>query len=517
MVLLDYILGLDIGTTHLKAGIFTVRGQPVAAKLTSTPTLSLGEGRAVYEPKELWDRVSGLLKDITDKLEPNSKIHSVAVASMGEAGLLVDSQGEPLTPIIAWYDSRGKDMVANWVQSFGAERTLSITGLSPDYLYSLMKILWLKKHEPESIARAHKWLCMMDYIIYKLTGEFATDYSIASRTMLFDINRRDWSKEIAEFAQLDVELLPKAYPGGTVVGQVTELAARSTGLSPGVPVCTGGHDHICGAFAAGVFEPGRALDSLGTAESLVAAYREIPLLDPQVVRGFGVGCHVVGDAYYLLGGINAAGLSVEWFRNEFGGVEQSIADAEGVSIYDILVEEARQSPVGAKGLMFIPHMRGAGPADPDPRSRAAFLGIRDYHERKDCLRAILEGLACEFAFTLRDAEDTLGLAVSRIRAIGGGTKNQLWMEIKASVLNMPIEIPAVQESTLLGAALLGGLGAGVYRDEHEALSETYRVLYTYEPDPDVVNQYEGVYQVYCRILPLVRQISHTISGCSTKH
>ncbi|NLY51640.1 MAG: carbohydrate kinase [Firmicutes bacterium] len=508
---MEYLLGLDIGTTHLKAGLFTLQGEAAAVKLASTPSRDLGGGRAVYDPEELWGRVSGLLREITGMLQPEDRILSIGIASMGEAGLLLDAEGKPLTPIIAWYDSRGEE-VAGWIDSFGAGRILEITGLSPDYIYSLLKLLWLKTNEPETVSRAKKWLCMMDYIIYRLTGEFATDYSIATRTMLFDINRKAWSEEIAQAAGLDLDLMPKAYPGGTVVGQVTESASQSTGLERGVPVCTGGHDHLCGAFAVGVFEPGKVLDSMGTAESLVAAYSKIPRLTPDVIKGFGVGCHVVKDAYYLLGGIHASGLCVEWFRREFSSPEQSLAEERGVSIYDILVEAADKSPVGAQGLMFIPHLRGAGPSDTNPHSRAAFLGIREYHERKDHVRAILEGLACEFAYTLRSSQDILGLDVSKIQAIGGGTKNRLWMEIKAAVLNMPIEIPAVQESTLLGAALLGGLGAGVYRDEYEALSETYRVLYTYEPDPKLVEQYRDLYEAYCRVLPLAGEISRVIAS-----
>lgn len=507
---MGYLLSLDIGTTHLKGGAFTVKGEPVVVKLVGTPVADLGEGRAIYHPDVLWESVSGLLRQVTGELPPGAKILAIAVASMGEAGLLVDVKGEPLTPIIAWYDSRGREVVNDWVYSFGAERTFSISGLSPDYIYSLMKLLWIKRWEPELLSRAHKWLCMMDYIIYKLTGEFATDYSIASRTMVFDIHGRDWSREIAEFAELDIELFPRAYQGGTVVGRVTDKASSSTGLAKGVPVCTGGHDHICGAFAAGVFAPGKALDSLGTAESLVLAFSEVPAVNLETVRGFGLGCHVVGNAYYLLGGINSSGLSIEWFRHEFGYKEQWLAKERNVSIYDVLIEEARKSSVGAGGLMFIPHMRGAGPPNPDPHSRAAFLGMRDYHQRKDCLRAILEGLALEFASVLDGSEEVLGLTVPKLLAIGGGTKNQLLMEIKAAVLGRPIEIPLVQESTLLGAALLGGLGVGVYRDEYDALSSTYQVSCTYEPDPVLTREYASIYAVYCQVMPLARQINRLI-------
>ncbi|NLA58294.1 MAG: hypothetical protein GX855_05280 [Firmicutes bacterium] len=509
---MEYLLGLDLGTTHLKAGLFTLQGEAAAVKLARTPARDLGEGRAVYDPEELWGRVSGLLREITAMLQPQDEILSIGIASMGEAGLLLDDGGQPLTPIIAWYDSRGKEVADGWMESFGGCRIRRITGLSPDYIYSLMKLLWLKIHEPQVLCKAKKWLCMMDYIIYRLTGEFATDYSIATRTMLFDINRKAWSEEIAQAAGLDLELMPEAYPGGTVVGQVTDPASQSTGVKQGVPVCTGGHDHLCGALAVGVFQPGKVLDSMGTAESLVAAYPKVPRLTFDVVKGFNVGCHVVDSAYYLLGGIHASGLCVEWFRREFSSPEQSLAEARGVSIYDILVEEAYKSPVGAQGLMFVPHLRGPGPADTNPHSQAAFLGIREYHTRKDHVRAILEGLACEFAYTLQSAEEILDLEISKIQAIGGGTKNRLWMEIKAAVLNLPIEVPAVQESTLLGAALLGGLGAGVYRDEHEALSETYRVLYTYEPDPELVRQYAELYEAYCRILPLAGEISSVIAS-----
>ena len=504
---MEYLIGLDIGTTHLKGGAFTITGEPVVVKLTGTPVLDLGEGRAVYDPDVLWESVSGLLRQVTNELPPGAKVLAIAVASMGEAGLLLDAKGEPLTPIIAWHDSRGREMVNDWIHSFGAERVFSISGLSPDYIYSLMKLLWLKRWEPELLVKAHKWLCMMDYIIYRLTGEFATDYSIASRTMLFDIHRRDWSPEVAEFAELDINLFPTAYQGGTVVGEVTGMASSSTGLAKGVPVCTGGHDHICGAFATGVFEPGRALDSLGTAESLVMAYSEIPELNLETAKGFGLGCHVVGNSYYLLGGINSSGLSIEWFKNEFGVKEQWLAKDRGVSIYDVLVEAARESPVGARDLMFIPHMRGAGPPSPDPHSRASFLGIGDYHQRKDCLRAVLEGLALEFAFVLRGSEELLGFTVPKLHAIGGGTKNRLLMEIKAAVLDKPIEVPLVQESTLLGAALLGGLGVGVYDDEHDALSQTYRVLCLYEPVPHLVHKYAVLYEKYCQVMPLARQIS----------
>lgn len=510
---MEYLLGLDIGTTHLKGGAFTTDGKVAALKLVKTPVIDLGRGRAVYDPDTLWSSIRSLIRQVLAELGPNGKILSIAAASMGEAGLLIDDQGKPLTPILAWHDTRGEEVVDEWITEFGSRQTFAITGLEPGYIFSLMKLLWYKRHQPQILSKAHKWLCMMDYIIYKLSGEFATEYSVASRTMLFDIHRKNWSEEIVDFAGLDIGLLPDAHPGGKIVGYTTKAASAATGVPVGVPVCTGGHDHICGAFAVGAFGPGHGLDSLGTAESLVMAYDTMAALDMENVRsrGYSLGCHVVGGGQYLLGAVNASGLSVEWFKDEFCFQEFVIAEKQGKSIYDVLIEEANKSPIGAGGLIYVPQLRGAGPPNPDPRSRGAFLGLRDYHSRGDCLRAVFEGMAMQFGLVLTEAETALKLEIPKLQASGGGTKNRILMEIKTAVLNRPIEVPAVQESTLFGAALLGGLGIGVYRNEHDAWKRTYKVSQVYEPNQQLSNAYENVREVYAKVLPLIQKASKIIA------
>lgn len=506
---MEYLLGLDIGSTHLKAGLFTVDGRQFAVEKTGTKTHRLGEGEAIYEPVEIWKSVSALIRKLTASLAAGDRIISVAVASMGEAGLLLDANGRSLTPVISWFDSRGREMAEDWAATFGEARTFAITGLNIDYIYSLLKILWLKRHQPQVLAGAHKWLCMADFIYYKLSGEYCTDYSIASRTMVFDITNRAWSKEILEAAELESSLFPSAYRGGTQVGVVSETAAQETGLTPGTPVVTGGHDHICGAFAVGAFGPGKVLDSSGTAESVVAAFRELPTLKQELFKGFNVGCHVT-DTYYLQGGINASGLSIEWFKDEFGKSEKLAAEASGVNAYEALMTEAAESSAGAKGIIFVPHLRGAAPPYRDRHSRAAFLGIRDYHRRGDFIRAVLEGLAFEFVLMLDEMEKILDLAVSEVLVTGGGTRNHLWMEIKAAASGRTIAVPAVEEATLLGAALLGGIGAGVYRDADEAVAATHKCSKAYRPDPELSHAYRLPLETYRRIIPLAREINQRI-------
>ena len=493
---MDLLLGIDMGTTHIKVATFNVQGHLHSLEMSRTKTNSLGVGQAVYDPQEIWDCVSALLRKATRTLDPLDRILSISVASMGEAGLFLDASGQPLTPIIPWFDVRGKEAMDEWYESMRPNECFAITGLNYNYIYSLFKMLWLKKHQPEIMERAAKWLCMPDFIYYCLTGEYATDHSIASRTMLFDVRKGEWSETLLDRAGFDKTLLPPSYASGTVIGSVSRKAADVTGLSTHTMVAVGGHDHICGSFAANVIEPGRVLDSSGTAESLIAVFRELSELDTEAFSGFNVGRHVIPDLYYMQGGVDSSGISIEWFLEQFAKMS-----------YDEMIELARTSEVGAHGMFFVPHLRGSSPPVGEPYSKACFLGMRDYHTPADFLRSIHEGLCFEVAGILKIMEKALSLEFRNIHAIGGGSKNDLWMEIKSTVTNKPIEVPAVHEATLLGAALLGGVGVGVYRDHQEASRATYRSSLTYEPDPNLRERYGKLYETYHKILPLARQIS----------
>lgn len=504
---MDLLMGIDMGTTHIKVATFDLQGNLHTLEMTRTNTKALGEGRAVYNPEETWASVVALIRKTTAQLVPEDKILSISVASMGEAGLLLDQAGRPLTPIISWFDGRGKEVMDSWFAEISPEECFAITGLNKNYIYSLFKLLWLKEYQPEVYGKAKKWLCMPDYIYFRLTGEFATDYSIASRTMLFDIRKRAWSKKLLELAEIDLSLLPPAYQGGTVIEEVSSKVCELTGLSGKIPVAVGGHDHICGTLAANVIEPRKVLNSSGTAETMNAVFHDLPQLDMDTFSGFNVGCHVVPELYYLQGSADSSGISIEWFLDQFC----KTPDGKRLA-YGEMVTKAREAPPGSQGLFYIPHLRGGGPPVLAPYSKASFLGIRDYHTQSDLLRSIHEGLCCEVAGMLKTMEQVLDLEFDYIYAIGGGTKNELWMEIKSAVTNKSIEIPKVQEATLLGAALLGGVGAGVYADHLEAAQATYQFSHVYQPDPKLMEKYREVYQTYQEILPLVRKISQIIGA-----
>ena len=269
-----------------------------------------------------------------------------------------------------------------------------------------------------------------------------------------DIHKRQWSEELLAVADISKSFAnsTKASPSSAAL-QKRRRKKRPQGRYPCV---VGGHDHICGAFAAGVMEPGKVLDSMGTSESLVAAFTMVPDMDMSIMQGFNVGCHVVPGCHYIHGGVDSGGISFEWFREQF----------EDGADYAYLIQQAQNSQPGAQGMFFVPHLRGGSPSVRDPYSKAGFVGVRDFHTKADFARSIHEGLACELTQIMRTMEDVLGLEFSEIYATGGGTKNPLWMEIKCSVAGKPINIPAIRKQPFSEQRSLAvsALSYGSYRE-----------------------------------------------------
>jgi xylulokinase len=347
---------------------------------------------------------------------------------------------------------------------------------------------------------------LADFVAARLGGDHATDLSLASRTLMLNLQEKRWDERTLAEAGVDPGLLAPLVPGGMGLGRVSRSAAEITGLPETAVVASGGHDHVCGALAAGVTRPGQMLNSLGTAEALFLPL-EHPLTDPQAGReGYTQGAHVVGGGYYAFAGQYTSGASIEWLR-ELLGTKDDPAD------YDAMIAGAEVVPVGSLGVMFLPHLRLAAPPYDDPRSRAALIGLTADAGRDVVTRAVLEGLALESRSTyeplLRYPQVTPAASVV---AIGGGTRNPLLMRIKAAVTNLHHQIVEAEEATALGAAILGGLAAGVYRDVEDAVAAMRYGQHTVEPNPTDVPLYETLYQqVYRRFYPAVAPLSQAIS------
>src|SRR5215210_7749441 len=499
------LIGADVGTTNIKVVAFDRSGRAVEGASSPTPTHFPKPGRAHYDPNELWNSFAATLRQVTEKLDDPGRVASIAVASMGEAAVPLDSSGVPTYDIIAWFDGRAGPQAERLGRVAGQDRLFGLTGLSLQPIFGLCKLLWLKENEPDAYSRSATWLNVADYMAFRLCGVAATDYSLASRTLALDLHGLRWAGELLEEVGISPDLFAPLRGGGSFLGPVTSNAASATGLPESAGVAAGGHDHVCGALAVGVTHKGTMLNSLGTAEAIFLPL-ERPLTDPQVGhQGYTQGAHVAGQ-YYVFGGQYTSGASVEWIREVSGGVD-----------YDTLIAEAEEVPPGSLGAFFLPHLRLANPPYDDPASRGAFIGLSTDNTRGSLFRAVLEGLA----FDSRNSLEPLLVhsSVEKLRAIyaiGGGTQNRLLMRIKATVLDQTITVVGVEEATSLGAAILGGIAAGVYANVPSALKVLRYTETPVEPIPDQVALYDAFFsQVYQQIYPSLRAVHHAIHRLHT--
>lgn len=519
------LLGIDVGTTNWKAALFDEAGHQVALAKTSTVTHFDEEGRASYDFRELWHKVARTVAAALEQAGRTTEIAAVAVSSVAETVVPVDEAGEPLAHAIAWFDTRSLPQSQELEKALGRERIFAITGLDNNPIFSVAKIMWYRQHAPEVFARTRKWLGVADYVNWKLTGVFATDHTHASRTMALDLDKCDWSQEILDAAGLSANGFPDIYPSGTVIGRVTEAAAAETGLMAGTPVVMGGHDHLCGSLAAGVLLGDSVLDSSGTAEAIVGISQPGAAV-PKKFGGFRVGRYLDPSRYATWGGVISSGASVDWAMDRFaslaawhpagGGLDgPSPAERDRGKVclslkYDEAMAEAEKTPPGARGLLFLPHLRGCGAPYWEPRSRGALIGLRSTHTQPELMRAVIEGLCFEVRQIVDLMESVAGCKIRKLHTVGGGAHSAFWQQVKADVTGRTVEVPRVEEATLAGAALLAGIGIGIYRDMLDASLRTYEAKTQFEPRPEAQELYAGLYDLYKQVYPALLRLNTTL-------
>jgi xylulokinase len=484
------LLGIDIGTTNLKTIIFDPSGGVVAQASRPTPTHHGRPGWAHYDPAETWQTIVGLIRAVVAQVAEPQRVISVAVTSYGETGVPLDAHGEPTYDAIAWFDDRTAPQ-ASWLAStIGADALFRVTGVALQPILGLCKLLWLRDNEPAVFARTQRWLNMADYITYRLCGVAATDYSLASRMLCMDLQGRCWAADLLKATGISPTLLAPLLPGGTLLGTLLPAVAKQTGLPRQIAVAVGGHDHVCGALALGVTKPGDLLNSIGTAEAIFIPMTQ-PILDPTYGRqGYTQGVHLAGG-YYSFGGLYTSGAAVDWFRHSFaGGADHAT-----------LIAEAATVAAGSNGAFFLPHLRQSSPPHLDLAARGAFINLHADMGRGTLFRALLEGLAYEMRYSLEPLLRYGGFErAGTIYVAGGGAYNALYSQIKASVLNHPLTVVGMKESTARGAALLGGLGAGLYADLPSALATIHSDQALITPIGSDSTLYADAYQtVYQRL------------------
>lgn len=509
---MDYLMGIDLGSTSLKAVIYDLDGNVAASGSRPTERYNPYPDHpewTVWQPEQIWGGTAAAIKEAIAKLGDPGQVKGVAVTGMGMDGVPVDEHGQWLYPFISWHDPRTAPQLEWWMQNIGAEKTFSIGGNTLWRFNTALRLLWMAEHEPEILGRTYKWLLIEDFLNLMLCGRYATDYTMASCTLLFDQRTLNWSEETLKMSGIDRRLLCDPYPSGTLLGEVSPAAAEATGLLPGTPVVLGGHDYLCGALPVGAFKPGVVLDVTGTWEIVLTAIPE-PILTPEVQRtGMTVEAHVARNTYAAWGGAVAAEM-LEWYRKEYGLEAKARAEREGGVDWDYLMEAAAASPAGCRGVMFLPHMSAAGCPVVDARSLGAFVGLSNFVTKGDMLRAVIEGLDYQFLDIVHAMEEALGIKAERFVAVGGAVRNTFWMQNKADMVGRPIEVPDVEEATPLGAAILAGIGVGLYRDEQEAFERVYKPGKTYEPDPQLAARYAEWFRIYQQLYPTLKEVNHQL-------
>jgi xylulokinase len=503
-----YLVGIDLGSTSLKAMVYGLDGSAVAGASRPTELFHPHDDHpdwAVWQPEQIWSGVCDALREAVGRLDAAAEIRAVAVTGMGMDGVPIDRDGNWLYPFISWHCPRTAPQQQWWLEHVGAERQFAVTGNPVWAINTALRLLWMREHEPAILDRTDTWMLIEDFVNFMLCGERATDYSMASNTLLFDQRARDYSDELLAISGIDRALLCDPQPSGTVIGKVHAAAAEATGLPAGTPVVLGGHDFLCGCLPVGAFRPGVVLDVAGTWEIVVGALEE-PVLTPEVMRmGWWVDSHVARGQYAAMGSAVAADM-LEWFRGEFGFEEARKAETEGGADWDYLMAAAEASPPGAHGVMFLPHMSGSTIPVIDPASRGAFVGLRNLATKGDLLRAVIEGLDYQFLQIVGGLEAGLGIRPEKLVTVGGGAGNAFWMQNKADMVGMPFETPEVEEATPLGAAILAGIGVGLYRDEQDAFEQVRRPGRVYEPDRDLTARYAEGFGTFQRLYPALKDL-----------
>jgi len=478
---------LDVGSTGCKCVAFLDNGEELASQYREYPTAS---GQADLDPNMLRSSVLEVIAGCVSKLNHPDEIVSITVSSFGESFVSLNEKGEPASNIIMYYADRAQSELDQMIDAVGAERIMNITRAMPDTMYSAPKMMWSIKNLKTPIKKFH---LIADYICYVLTGEHVTDYSLASRTMLFDPIKLDWSSELLDAAGISKDMLPNPVPTGTVIGNVIRKTADELGLPANTKVVIGAHDQVVCALGAGVLNAGDSVDGTGTVECITPLFTDIPG-DLSFVRNNYVTIPYLRPGNYVTYAFNFSGGSlVKWFRDTLAIHLKSQALAEGVSSYRLLDKKCSAKPTD---LLVIPHFQGAG-GTPDmvKSAKGLIYGMTMDTSLGDLFRAVMEGLTFEMAYNL-EVLSRFGIAANRLFATGGGARSPIWLQIKADILNKEILPTQSEEAGALGGVILAASAIGMFNGVEKAAKHFVRYKDGIMPSNDVRNHYAEKYDEY---------------------
>lgn len=490
---MSHIIGIDVGTSGIKIGAMNHEGKLVFLSRDSYALQYPFPGAMEIDPEEVWSKVRSLIKQTANEIQSaGGSVSALSLSTFCNASILMDSQGNHLGNGILYIDQRSKKE-AEWIRAqVSKDRIFSITGnrLEPGMI-SATSLLWSQKHQPEQYKRSYKWGHLSTYLVARLTGQFVMDWTQASFTGLFDVQSYCWSEEICLGLGMDRSLLPEIVEPGQIVGHTVEPLTSELGF-PAVPVIAGAADTACSTFALCI-EPGEVFESVGTSDVITVVSNSTDHFD----RRFLNRCHVVKGQWLSHGAMSTPGAAIQWYYNEF-------LRGEG-SIQDVFVRLPEQSPIGANGVVFLPYMHGERSPIWDPDARGMFIGLSLNTRKEDLARAIMEGCSYGLRQLMNILREKYQLSPSIIPAIGGGSQNRVWNQIKANVLQTVIETKEVGETALLGACFLAGLAIGMFTKADLVTFNRNNETQRYTPEPDAMPIYSQHFELFQSLYPSVKE------------
>ena len=496
------LLGVDMGSSSCKAAAFTPAGETLCSAIRSYSMTSPGPAMAEMDPEDLWTATVKAVREAsaaaTGRRDP---VQALCISAHGETFIPVNRDGAPVCPAIMNIDNRAVAEAEWWERTIGKRRLYEIVGTMAHPMYSMTKVRWLQLHRPEVVSAAARFLGPAEYVLQRMGLPALTDFSLACRWLVFDISSHRWSDQLLAAAGVSADRLPQPVAAGTAAGRLSAAASRELGLPAGTIVAVGGHDQACCALGAGAVSPGVVSDSAGTYECFHSA-SPAPSLGPASFRAnLNSYCHVVPDTYVTLA-FFPSGIVVRWFLDRLAEAESARAVAAGVNPH---VWFESRAPAGPSGLTVTPHLIGACNPHWNPRATVAVTGLTGEADLFHLYKGILEGIACEFALNA----EVLGEATApfgKVRVTGGGTASHLGLRLRAALSGKTVETLRNPEAVCLGAAILAGTAAGVYRNARDGVAQAVRIEETVEPETELARSYETQVARYRMLYPALAPV-----------
>ena len=503
---MEIILSVDLGTSAIKTALFDSKGNLLASSNQEYNLLTPTNLSVEMQVETYWNSFKNSVRDIISKSNiKKDEVSVIGISAQGETLILLDKSYQPLRNAIVWMDSRAQKESEELSKIFVNEDVYGITGqvsIAPTWPAS--KIYWVKKNEPSIFEKVSKYLLIEDYFIHRLTGEFAAEGSLLCSTLYWDIHSKKYWGKMLNTLEISEEQLPPIYESGIVVGNILPSIADEIGLSIKTKVCTGVLDQVAGAIGVGNVKTGIFSECTGSALAVVATMNKA-FKDP----GKRMPCHYHGmPNTYMAHTFTTGGMVMKWYKDNFCKCEKAIAEDIAKDPYSIMTEGAESVTPGADGLIMLPHLQGAMAPENNPQARGVFYGITLAHKKPHFVRSIMEGISFILKRNL-DVVEELGISPTEIRSIGGGAKSKLWSQIKADITGKPIIVTKTDEEACLGAAIVAGVGVGIFKDLKEASTSMVEKQDEFEPNHKASKKYSSIYEryknLYDNLVPIFKQ------------